>query len=172
LLPWRTVLANALLPTQLQKLDAKRSRERVDHLLTLVGLADFTLKYPFELSGGMQQRVAICRALAHDPAILLMDEPFGALDAMTREQMNLELMRIWMQERKTVLFITHSIPEAVLLGDRVVVMTPRPGRVDRVLEVDIPRPRTLRTMGEPRFAALCDQIRSILAPTLPGLAHL
>ena len=172
LLPWRTVLDNALLPTQLQRLDAKRSRERIDRLLTLVGLADFTQKYPFELSGGMQQRVAICRALAHDPSILLMDEPFGALDAMTREQMNLELMRIWMEERKTVLFITHSIPEAVLLGDRVVVMTPRPGRIERVMDVNIPRPRTLHTMGEPRFAALCDQIRSVLAPTLPGLIHL
>ena len=172
LLPWRTVRENALLPTQLQRLDSAKSAERVDRLLTLVGLADFHLKYPFELSGGMQQRVAICRALAHDPAILLMDEPFGALDAMTREQMNLELMRIWMEERKTVLFITHSIPEAVLLADRVVVMTPRPGRIDRVMTVDIPRPRTLHTMAEPHFAQLCDQIRSVLAPTLPGMAHL
>jgi len=172
LLPWRTVLDNALLPTQLQKLDPAKSRKRVERLLTLVGLADFRLKYPFELSGGMQQRVAICRALAHDPAILLMDEPFGALDAMTREHMNLELMRIWMEERKTVLFITHSIPEAVLLADRVVVMTARPGRVDRVLAVDIPRPRTLHTMADAHFARLCGEIRSELAPTLPGLAHL
>jgi NitT/TauT family transport system ATP-binding protein len=172
LLAWRTVLDNALLPAVLQKRDRAKSLERVERLLALVGLAGFEQKYPFELSGGMQQRVAICRALAPDPSILLMDEPFGALDAMTREQMNLELMRIWSDERKTVVFITHSIPEAVFLGDRVVVMTPRPGRIARTIPVDIARPRELQTMAHPRFGELCGEIRSLLAPTLPGVMHL
>jgi NitT/TauT family transport system ATP-binding protein len=172
LLAWRTVIENALLPTVLQKRDRAQSLARVERLLALVGLAGFEQKYPFELSGGMQQRVAICRALAPDPSILLMDEPFGALDAMTREQMNLELLRIWADERKTVVFITHSIPEAVFLADRVVVMTPRPGRVARTIAVDIPRPRELQTMADPRFGALCGEIRSLLAPTLPGAVHL
>ncbi|MEK6711267.1 MAG: ABC transporter ATP-binding protein, partial [Nitrospinota bacterium] len=122
MLPWRTVLGNALLPADAQDLDRAVYRPRALSLLELVGLKGFEGKYPFELSGGMQQRVAITRALVHDPAVLLMDEPFGALDALTREQMNLELQRIWLESRKTVFFITHSIPEAVFLGDRVVVM--------------------------------------------------
>ena len=172
LLAWRTVFDNALLPTVLQKRDPIQSRARVERLLRLVGLEGFERKYPFELSGGMQQRVAICRALAHDPSILLMDEPFGALDAMTREQMNLELMHIWADEKKTVVFITHSIPEAVFLGDRVVVMTARPGRIERTIAIDLPRPRTLATMAEARFAALCGEIRALLAPTMPGAMYL
>jgi NitT/TauT family transport system ATP-binding protein len=172
LLAWRTVIDNAMLPAQLQKLDPVASRARVERLLNLVGLDGFERKYPFELSGGMQQRVAICRALSHDPSILLMDEPFGALDAMTREQMNLELMRIWSDEQKTVVFITHSIPEAVFLGDRVVVMTPRPGRIARIIEIELPRPRTLATLAEARFGELCGKIRALLAPSIPGMVHL
>ena len=163
LLPWRTVLENVLLPAQMQRLDRSRSTERARDLLDLVGLSGFRDKYPFELSGGMQQRVAICRALVCDPRILLMDEPFGALDAMTREQMNVELMRIQAEQRKTIVFITHSIPEAVFLGDRVMVMTPRPGKVALITEIDLPKPRTLATMGSAGFAAQSNEIRLALS---------
>jgi NitT/TauT family transport system ATP-binding protein len=161
LLPWNNVLSNVLLPLQLKGDRSQASIARATKLLAFMGLGDFAQKYPFELSGGMQQRVAICRALMRDPRILLMDEPFGALDAMTREMLNMELMRVWSEEKKTVIFITHSIPEAVLLGDRVVVMSPRPGRITAIVPVDIPRPRSLRTMGQPRFGELCDQIRAM-----------
>jgi NitT/TauT family transport system ATP-binding protein len=130
--------------------------------LALVGLDGFERRYPWELSGGMQQRVSIVRALIHDPAILLMDEPFGALDAMTREQMNLDLQRIWMEAGKTVILITHSIPEAVFLGDRVVVMTARPGKIARLVEVDIPRPRPLDAMGDPEFGRMTGEISRLL----------
>jgi NitT/TauT family transport system ATP-binding protein len=159
LLPWRTVLKNTMLPVDVQNLDRQTYLKRARELLAMVGLAGFEHKYPFELSGGMQQRVSITRALVHDPDVLLMDEPFGALDAMTREQMNLELQRIWMQSKKTVLFITHSIPEAVFLGDRVAVMTQRPGRIAEVLDVDFPRPRRLELMNEPEFGKLVTRIR-------------
>ena len=159
LLPWRTVLDNVLLPAQMQRLDRAHALSRARELLDLVGLSGFSANYPFELSGGMQQRVAICRALVCDPRILLMDEPFGALDAMTREQMNVELMRIQAEQKKTVVFITHSIPEAVFLGDRVMVMTARPGRVAMMAAIDLPKPRTLATMGSPAFAAQCNDIR-------------
>ena len=159
LLPWRTVLDNVLLPAQMQRLDRAASLGRARELLELVGLSGFAGNYPFELSGGMQQRVAICRALVCDPSILLMDEPFGALDAMTREQMNVELTRIQAEQQKTVVFITHSIPEAVFLGDRVLVMTPRPGRVAQIAEIGLPTPRTLATMGIAGFAAQCNDIR-------------
>ncbi len=151
LLPWRTVLDNVLLPVDVQRLDRERHLKLALDLLALVGLQGFERRYPWELSGGMQQRVAITRALIHDPAMLLMDEPFGALDAMTREHMNLELQRIWLEKRKTVLFITHSIPEAVFLGDRVLVMTPRPGRIMDARRVEIPRPRSLDLMSAPEF---------------------
>jgi len=161
LLPWYTVLENVLLPAGLKGDVSTAATARARDLLKLVDLADFGRKYPFELSGGMQQRVAICRALMRNPKILLMDEPFGALDAMTRETMNVELMRWCSEEKKTVVFITHSIPEAVLLGDRVVVMSPRPGRISRVLDVDIARPRGLKTMALPQFGALCDEIRTV-----------
>jgi NitT/TauT family transport system ATP-binding protein len=161
LLPWNTVLSNVLLPAQLKHDKSEATVRRAEGLLAFMGLKDFGQKYPFELSGGMQQRVAICRALMRDPRILLMDEPFGALDAMTREAMNMELMRVWSEERKTVIFITHSIPEAVLLGDRVVVMSPRPGRISEIIDVDVGRPRTLQTMATPRFGELCDRIRTI-----------
>jgi NitT/TauT family transport system ATP-binding protein len=161
LLPWYSVLENVLLPVRLRGTPSPQNLQRAEELLELAGLSGFSRKYPFELSGGMQQRVSICRALIRDPKILLMDEPFGALDAMTRETMNLELMRLWALHKKTVVFITHSIPEAVLLGDRVVVMSPRPGRITEILDVDIDRPRTLKTMGLPKFGALCDEVRSI-----------
>ena len=125
----------------------------------MTGLQDFANKYPWELSGGMQQRTAICRALVHDPAVLLMDEPFGALDAMTREKMNLELQRIWYETKKTVMLITHSIPEAVFLADRVVVMTERPGSIAAIYDVHLSRPRSLAMMGDPEFVKLTQTIR-------------
>jgi NitT/TauT family transport system ATP-binding protein len=130
--------------------------------LRLVGLQEFGAKYPFELSGGMQQRVSIARALLHHPDLLLMDEPFGALDALTRDRLNLELQRIWMAERKTVFFITHSIPEAILLSDRIVVISPRPGRIIDDIDVPYPRPRGLGIVSTPIFGALADRIRSAL----------
>ena len=159
LLAWRTVLKNLLLPMQLRGEDLREHLPRARELLQMAGLAGFEDKLPWQLSGGMQQRVAICRALLSDPSILLMDEPFGALDAMTREQMNLELQRIWLQTRKTVLLITHSIPEAVFLADRVLVMSERPGRVAAIYDIDLPRPRPLDIMGTPRFAALTQTLR-------------
>jgi NitT/TauT family transport system ATP-binding protein len=163
LLPWRTVLENALLPAEVLGLSKLEYRPRALELLKMVGLEGFDDKYPMELSGGMQQRAAITRALLHDPAILLMDEPFGALDAMTREQMNLELQSIWQASRKTILLITHSIPEAVFLGDRILVMTPRPGKLAKILTVDIPRPRSLDVMATPRFGEFTREIRALFA---------
>lgn len=153
MLKWRTVLDNVLLPTELYGLNPSHYRDRAHELLKLVGLGDFSKKRPGELSGGMQQRASLCRALILDPPILLMDEPFGALDAMTRDEMNLELLRIWGEQRgsdanaprKTVVFVTHSIPEACFLSDRVVVMSPRPGRVASIKPVELPRPRTVAT---------------------------
>jgi NitT/TauT family transport system ATP-binding protein len=159
LFPWRSVLDNALLPVDIQGLGRERYEKVAMDLLALVGLTGFEHRYPWELSGGMQQRVAITRALVHDPAMLLMDEPFGALDAMTREHMNLELQRIWLEKRKTVLFITHSIPEAVFLGDRVLVMTPRPGRILEDVAVDLPRPRRLELVNTPEFGQYAREIR-------------
>src|SRR6476660_764276 len=159
LLPWRSVLDNVLLPVDVQRLGRDGHLKVALELLSLVGLDGFERRYPWELSGGMQQRVAITRALIHDPAMLLMDEPFGALDAMTREQMNLELQRIWLERKKTVLFITHSITEAVFLADRVLVMTPRPGRVVDDLVIKLPRPRAFEAMNLPEFAPYVNGIR-------------
>jgi NitT/TauT family transport system ATP-binding protein len=153
LLDWRTVIRNVLLQVEARGLDGPTHRAKARELLQAVGLEGFEDRYPFELSGGMRQRAAICRALIHDPPLLLMDEPFGALDALTREQMRLDIERLWLERRKTVVFITHSIPEAVLLSDRVVVMSPRPGRIDGVLDIDLPRPRRLEVQESPRFAA-------------------
>jgi NitT/TauT family transport system ATP-binding protein len=165
LLKWRSVLDNVLLPAELSGLNPSKYRSRAHELLRLVGLEDFAGKRPNELSGGMQQRVSLCRALILDPPILLMDEPFGALDAMTRDEMNLELLRIWGEGdvgeggvRKTIVFVTHSIPEAVFLADRVVVMSPRPGRVAGVHTVQIPRPRTVETRAAPELGRLTVQI--------------
>jgi NitT/TauT family transport system ATP-binding protein len=159
LLPWRTVLANVMLPAELQGLRGDAVERRARQLLELVRLDGFEAKYPNELSGGMQQRVGISRALVHDPTLLLMDEPFGALDAMTREFMNLELMRIWQESRKTILVVTHSIPEAAFLADRVIVMTARPGQIAEIIEVDLPRPRTLDMMNTPAFGQFVQAIR-------------
>lgn len=159
LLPWRTALNNVMLPAIVLGLDKTSSLRRSHELLALVGLTEFTDKYPKELSGGMQQRVAIARALVHDPSILLMDEPFGALDAMTREVMNLELLRIWERSRKTILFVTHSIPEAVFLGTQVLVLSERPGHVVDLVNVDLPRHRDLDIMATPAFGKLVHRIR-------------
>ena len=161
LLPWRTVFGNVMLPVQVLGLDRTASRGRAMHLLDLVGLAGFEDKYPHELSGGMRQRVALARALVHDPSLLLMDEPFGALDAMTREFMNLELLRIWGEAAKTVVFITHSIPEAVFLADRVVVMSARPGRIVEIVSVELPRPRDLDMMASDEFGVYTRKIRHL-----------
>ena len=159
LLAWRSVLANVMLQIEMRRLPRDKYLPKARALLAMAGLADFERKLPWQLSGGMQQRASICRALVHDPAVLLMDEPFGALDAMTRERMNLELQRIWYETRKTVLFITHSIPEAVFLADRVLVMTERPGSIAAIYEVPLPRPRSLAVMGDPAFVALAQTIR-------------
>ncbi len=161
LLDWRTALQNVMLQVEMRRLDHDTYRGRAIELLELVGLAGFEGKYPFELSGGMRQRAAICRALIHDPPVLLMDEPFGALDALTREQMRIDLEDLWLTSRKTVLFITHSISEAVQLSDRVVVMSARPGRVERVIDVDLPRPRYEGAQESPRFAEYTKAITSI-----------
>ncbi|MBC9734631.1 ABC transporter ATP-binding protein [Nocardioides marmotae] len=159
LLPWRTILQNVLVPAEIQKLDKKKTLARAHDLLDMVGLSEFKDKYPFELSGGMQQRAGICRALVHDPAVILMDEPFGALDAMTREYMNLELLRIWQQSQATIVLVTHSIPEAVFLSDRVIVMSPRPGRIAEVMDIDLPRPRELRMMSSDAAGVYVERIR-------------
>jgi NitT/TauT family transport system ATP-binding protein len=162
---WRRVLENVLLPIDIQRLDRGRYESRARDFLALVGLQGFERKYPFELSGGMRQRVGLCRALIHDPQLLLMDEPFGALDALTRDQLNLELQNIWQQDRKTVLFITHSIAEAVFLSDRVVVMSPRPGRVSSVIEINLPRPRTFDLMATTQFGRYTRDIRTVFEQT-------
>ncbi len=152
LLEWRTALGNVMLQAEAKKLERGPAERRARALLAAVGLAGFEDKYPHELSGGMRQRVSLCRALIHDPPQLLMDEPFGALDALTRDQLVLDLQRICNERRMTVLFITHSVPEAVFLSDQVIVMTPRPGRIDRVIDIDLPRPRTLALRETPEFA--------------------
>ncbi len=183
LLKWRSVLDNVLLPVELSGLRTADYRDRAGQLLRLVGLAGFETKYPHELSGGMQQRASLCRALILDPPILLMDEPFGALDAMTRDEMNLELLRIWGEgelsadrARKTIVFVTHSIPEAVFLADRVVVMSPRPGRVAGLHTVDIARPRSMRTRADPSFGLLTLAVHATLtgapaAAAEPAASH-
>ena len=162
LLAWRTVLGNVLLPAEILGLDKASSRARALDLIDLVGLAGFEQRFPRELSGGMQQRVSLCRALIHDPSVLLMDEPFAALDAMTREELGFELMRIWNADKKTVIFVTHNITEAILLADRVVAMTPRPGRIARIVDIDLARPRTIDMEFTERFKACSDRIREVI----------
>ncbi len=162
LLPWRNILDNVLLPIEILGYSKSDYRDRAMELLSLVNLDGFEKRMPGELSGGMQQRAAICRALIHDPEVLLMDEPFAALDAMTREELGLELLRIWDEHKKTIVFVTHSIPEAILLADRVVVMTPRPGRIARIIDIDLDRPRTLDMEFTPEFKAYSDEVRGLI----------
>jgi len=177
LLRWRRLLENVLLPAELAGLRPADYAARARDLLALTGLAEFADKFPRELSGGMQQRASLCRALLLDPPLLLMDEPFGALDAMTRDEMNLELLRIWGEgnrERKTILFVTHSIPEAVFLADRVVVMGPRPSTIARIVPIPLPRPRTMEARASAAFGRLSLEIYETLqvkapaAPAVPG----
>ena len=159
LLPWSNVLENVLFPLKILHRLASDSPARARDLLHLVGLSDFERKMPSELSGGMQQRTSICRALITDPDILLMDEPFGALDALTREEMSLELLRIWQEQPKTIFFVTHSVPEAVLLADRVCVMTARPGRIIEIIDVPLPRPRSYEQESLQEFQNCAKRIR-------------
>jgi NitT/TauT family transport system ATP-binding protein len=159
---WRTVAKNIALPLEMAGWDRKRRQARVGEMLDLVELSGFGDHHPWQLSGGMQQRVSIARALSFDPALLLMDEPFGALDEMTRERLNMELLRIWEAAGSTIVFVTHSIAEAVFLSTRVVVMSPRPGRISRLIPVDLERPRTAQTREEPHFFELVTQVREAL----------
>jgi NitT/TauT family transport system ATP-binding protein len=163
LLPWRTVRQNVLFPIEILRRKDRDYVEESDRLLTLVGLSGFQDKMPYELSGGMQQRAAICRALIHDPTVLIMDEPFGALDAMTRDEMGAELLRIWQHRRKTVIFVTHSIREAVWLADRVVVMTARPAKIADIIKIDFERPRTDKMQFLPKFGRYVEEIGDIVA---------
>lgn len=172
LLDWRTVVQNVLFQVEMRGQDKEKYRARAMELLDQVGLTDFADNRPYQLSGGMKQRAGIARALVHDPKLLLMDEPFGALDALTREQIRVDLEKLWLQRRMTVLFVTHSIDEAVLLADRVVVMSPRPGRIDRVINVDIPRPRGLEGRRHPEFLRIEQEITELfLSRGILGRAH-
>jgi NitT/TauT family transport system ATP-binding protein len=159
---WRTVAKNVALPLELAGWSRERRQARVEEMLDLVELRGFADHHPWQLSGGMQQRVSIARALSFDPALLLMDEPFGALDEMTRERMNAELLRIWEASKSTVVFVTHSIAEAVFLSTRIVVMSARPGRISKVIPVDLPQPRGTATREEPRFFELATEVREAL----------
>lgn len=161
LLEWRTALQNIMIQAEIRKSDLGAARERARQLLKMVSLQDFEDAYPKELSGGMRQRVSICRALLHKPPLLLMDEPFGALDAMTRDQLQLDLLRLCADNEMTVFFITHSISEAVFLSDRVVVMSPRPGRVEQIIDIDLPRPRRLLMREDPQFNNYTRQLTEI-----------
>jgi NitT/TauT family transport system ATP-binding protein len=170
LLKWRSVIGNVLLPVEFAGLDAASYRDRVRSLLTLVGLENFGEMYPHQLSGGMQQRVSLCRALITDPRLLLMDEPFGALDAMTRDELDIELLRIWQDRRKTVVFVTHSIQEAVFLSDHVVVLSARPGKLLEQISIALPRPRTMEMMSTTKFGEYTLKIRKLLGSAAAAVA--
>lgn len=172
LLPWRTVLRNIELPFEIKGIPPATQRERVRALLHHVGLDGFENKYPRELSGGMRQRAAIVRGLAVDPSVLLMDEPFSALDAFTREEMNLLIQEIWMESGKTVVFVTHNIAEAIFLADRIVVLSSRPGRIARIFEIDLPRPRALEMTAQPRFVELMVEIKGAIDHRSPQAMNL
>lgn len=159
---WRTVNRNIQLPLEIFRVPRAERERRTSELLRLMGLQDFGQSYPWQLSGGMQQRVAIARALSFQPSILLMDEPFGALDEMTRERLNLELLQLWRQTGTTIIFVTHSIAEAIFLSTRVVVMTPRPGKIERIIPIDLPQPRDSATREQPRFFELITEVRACL----------
>jgi NitT/TauT family transport system ATP-binding protein len=162
LLPWRTVAENVALPLEVLRLPRRERESKIGDVLGLVKLEGFENRFPHELSGGMRQRLGIARALSFDPPVLLMDEPFGALDAITRDKMSVELLRIWEQRQKTVVFVTHSISEAALLSDRVVVMTPRPGRIAEIVDNPLPRPRPLQIRDSAEFIALSRKLRELL----------
>jgi NitT/TauT family transport system ATP-binding protein len=162
LLPWRTVLDNVLLPIEMMQEDVRRYLPRAHELLEIAGIIDFKDRLPRELSGGMRQRAGICRALIHGPSVLLMDEPFSALDALTRDEMNLELLDIWERDRKTVVFVTHSISEAIFLSDRVAVMSRRPGRIIEDIAIALPRPRQIDMQETPRFTELRARVRRLI----------
>lgn len=168
---WRTVNKNVQLPLEVMGYSHDDREKRAAKMLRLVQLEEFANHYPWQLSGGMQQRVAIARALAFEPAILLMDEPFGALDEMTRERMQLELLNIWGQTSTTVIFVTHSIPEAVFLSSRVVVMSARPGRIHAIIDIDLPRPRGFKTREDPRFFERLTEVRECLRAGESGKSH-
>jgi NitT/TauT family transport system ATP-binding protein len=161
LVDWRDVLGNVLLQIEMRKLKSAEYIDRAKELLASVGLSDFEKRYPFELSGGMQQRTAFCRALIHDPSLVLMDEPLGALDAMTREQLRVDLEQLWLRTKKTVLFVTHSIAESIQLSDRVVVFTPRPGVIERIIDIDLPRPRSMAVRESSEFQNYVHELTSI-----------
>ncbi len=168
LMPWRNVEENVRLPLQINRSANRNGQASSSEMLELVGLSEFAEAYPYQLSGGMQQRVSIARALIFDPAVLLMDEPFGALDEITRGEMRFELLRIWQQSKKTVLFVTHSISEALILADRVLLFTPRPGQTQETLEIDIPRPRTEDVEGSAVFNEYADHLRKMLRSSTSG----
>ena len=162
LLPWRNLWQNIEFPFEIKKLDPKPYESRIKGLLSEVGLAGFEKKMPRELSGGMQQRASIVRCLSYDPDVILMDEPFGALDAFTRDEMNLLIQKIWMETGKTIIFVTHNVSEAIFLADRVVVLTPRPGRLAHIFPIDLPRPRTIDMTFEPDFIHLVKEIKNTI----------
>jgi len=163
LLDWRTILSNVMIIAEFRRLDLKAMEPRAMQLLKRFGLQGFEHRFPWELSGGMRQRASICRALLDDPELLLMDEPFGALDAMTRDDLNLELARLWQDTKKSLLFITHSIPEAIFLSDRIVLMSRNPGRIASVIDIDLPRPRSLSLRETPEFGAYVRKLRHAFA---------
>jgi NitT/TauT family transport system ATP-binding protein len=160
LVDWRDVLGNVMLQIEMRKLNKTDYLGRAMQLLDSVGLNEFEKRYPYELSGGMQQRTAFCRALIHDPSLVLMDEPLGALDAMTREQLRIDLEQLWLQTKKTVIFVTHSIPESVQLSDRIVIFTPRPGMIEKIIDIDLPRPRTMKVRESRKFQQYVHELTS------------
>jgi NitT/TauT family transport system ATP-binding protein len=161
LLDWRSALSNVMLQCEIRKMDHAASSARADELLKMVGLEEFHAAFPHELSGGMRQRVSICRALLHSPPLLVMDEPFGALDALTRDQLQVDLLRLWTDQKMTVVFITHSISEAVFLSDRIVVMSPRPGKIETIIDVELERPRRLAVRDTPQYTRYVHQVTDI-----------
>ncbi|SHH52718.1 NitT/TauT family transport system ATP-binding protein [Anaerosphaera aminiphila DSM 21120] len=162
LLPWKNVEENAGFPLKIKKIETKKNMDNLDNLLELAGLADFKKSLPRELSGGMKQRVSIVRALSYDAPLLLMDEPFGALDAITRDHLNIELLKIWDKTKKTVLFVTHSIEEATFLSDKVIVMTSRPGQIKEIVDIDLPRPRNEETRNSTDFSKYNQYLREMI----------